>query len=156
MGAALRIDDLPQAVQGQLLADHGISRPRPKQSTRTKDADTFWFQLRAHRLTGWVREYRFATESHGRQWRFDFCNPDPRLRLAVEIDGIVVRRIGGQMVCMGRHTSVDGYREDCVKLNTAAELGWTVLRFEQSMVKSGAAIATVERVLAARGVRRAV
>lgn len=93
------------------------------------------------------REYRFA-QIVGRQWRFDFCWPFQMI--AVEIEGLVVRKVEGRMVSMGRHANVDGFREDCRKYATAAILGWTVLRFEQSMVRSEEAIEYTLRVFHAR------
>src|SRR5690606_36413844 len=99
-------------------------------------------------LTPFIREYRFARES-GRQWRFDFAWPV--VQVAVEIEGLVVRKVGGQTVLSGRHANIAGFREDCEKYNTAALLGWTVLRFEQSQVKSGRAIDMTLRVLTAAG-----
>ena len=147
----MRLADLPADAQARLF--NREAAPRPKRGSKTSEAaDLFAFHLRTHRLPGWIREHRFAVETHERAWRFDFALLEHKI--AVEIEGLVVRKIGGQMVCMGRHATIEGYREDCVKYNTAAELGWYVLRFEQSMVRSGLAIATVERVLASRGFRR--
>ena len=90
------------------------------------------------------RNHRFAT-SIGREWRFDFAWLDAQI--AVEVEGLVVRRIGGQIVTTGRHANPEGFREDCRKYATAALLGWTVLRFEQTMVTNGEAIAFTQRVL---------
>lgn len=143
----------------------GGARPR-KQSEASKAAERFAFQLRAHRIPGWIREHKFAANElgcwpkdprdpkpdKGRKWAFDFANPD--LMLAVEIEGLRVQKIGGRTVCTGRHSTVDGYREDCRKYAAAVELGWHVLRFVQDQVRNGEAIATVERVLARRGWRR--
>ena len=61
-----------------------------------------------------MAEYRFHPE---RRWRFDFAFPAQRL--AVEFDG-------GQWVIAGGRHNRDGDRE---KLNTAAAMGWRVLRF---------------------------
>jgi very-short-patch-repair endonuclease len=54
-----------------------------------------------------------------RDYRFDVAFP--RVKLAVEIDGGVFSG--------GRHSRGAGYREDTYKLNLAALLGWTVLRY---------------------------
>lgn len=62
----------------------------------------------------------------GRAWSFDFAWP--REKLAVEIEG------GTDNV--SRHTTTHGFREDCHKYNSAALLGWTVLRGDREMVKS--------------------
>jgi very-short-patch-repair endonuclease len=162
---ALRLQDLPQGTQVQLLS--GLPEAQRKQSEASKAAEKFAFQLRQHRFGGWIREYRFAkadfTNKNGRprQWAFDFANPE--LLLAVEIEGLRVQKLfertpdgkfKQKIVCTGRHSTVDGYREDCVKYAAAVELGWHVLRFVQNQVRDGEAIATIERIMARRGVQR--
>lgn len=129
--------------------------PAPRGSKRKRGSrgrtaeDELAFQFRAYKLPEFAREWRFA-KSIGRQWRFDFAFLDP-YKLAVEVEGLVVRKIQGQTVTMGRHATVTGMREDMVKYNTAALLGWTVLRFEQQMIKTGAAVEMTTRVLAEKG-----
>ena len=54
-----------------------------------------------------------------RKWRFDYAIPD--LKVAIEIDGAVWD--------YGRHNRPQGYINDMEKLNTAASMGWLVLRF---------------------------
>ncbi|HEU4627204.1 MAG TPA: hypothetical protein VFS52_20755 [Steroidobacteraceae bacterium] len=122
-----------------------------KRSKSEQLHDAFAFQCRARRLPAFVTEHRFAKE-RGRQFRFDFCWPE--YRVAVELDGLVVRKIGRETVTMGRHATITGMRQDMVKGNLACELGWFVLHFEQGMVKSGAAIDTTLAVLYARGFTR--
>ena len=63
-----------------------------------------------------VKEHRFHPE---RGWRFDYAIPD--LKIAVEVDGAVWTG--------GRHNRAAGYIADMEKLNTAASMGWLVLRF---------------------------
>lgn len=109
----------------------------------------FEFQCRGLRLPTFLREHRFAKESHGRNWRFDFYWPE--YLVAVEIEGLVVRKIGGETVVTGRHATITGMREDMDKYNHAALLGIYVLRFEQGTIKGGEPIAMTQRVLAARG-----
>jgi len=152
----MRIEDLPPGTQTDLMTTHGVmQRKKSKSQTATERLS---FELRSHRLSGWTPEYRFAGDEfftekgRPRQWRFDFAHPE--LKLAVEIEGLVVRMIAGQRVCTGRHATVDGFREDCRKYAAATELGWQILRFEQSMVMNGEAIDTIERVLARRGWQR--
>ena len=79
-------------------------------------------------------EYMFAKEI-GRKWRADFAYTS--IRLLVEIEG-------GEWV-NGRHNR--NLRGDAEKYNSAVLLGWRVLRFTGSMLKSGQAIDTMERVL---------
>src|SRR5690349_12801706 len=84
-------------------------------------------------LPAFEREYVFA-HSIGRRWRFDFAWP--QYRLAVEIEGLVVMRIGGELVCKGRHASIQGFKDDCEKYAWAVFFGWHVMRFEQSKAKA--------------------
>jgi very-short-patch-repair endonuclease len=74
------------------------------------------------------REYRFAPE---REYRFDFAWPSQKI--AVEIDG-------GTEFGKSRHSFGAGYERDARKFNLAVHLGWRVLRFTTTMVKSGEAI----------------
>lgn len=138
----LRFHDLPANTQQELLVAE--STPKKRKSRQSVAEDEFDFQLRAYKIGGYQRNFRFAL-GMGRKWHADFAFP--RYMILVEIEGLVVRRIGGQMVSMGRHANVAGFREDCVKYASAALLGWTVLRFEQSMVKSGYAMDTTLRLL---------
>ena len=107
--------------------------PGPKSEAE----ESFRLHLRADRAPAYKREFRFHPK---RKWRFDFAWPD--LKLAVEIEGLT--RDGG------RHQRFGGFEADCEKYNTAAVMGWTVLRFTQSMVQSGAAINTTLLALSVR------
>lgn len=82
-------------------------------------------QLQLAGIGDYVREHRFAL-SIGRNWAFDFAWP--KRKLAVEIEGGTHKK--------GRHTSSTGFREDCHKYNTAAMLGWTLLRGDSEMVRN--------------------
>ncbi len=97
--------------------------------------ETFLYHLKACGLPRPdEREYKFAKEI-GRKWRADFAYTD--IRLLVEIEG-------GEWI-NGRHNRNLG--KDAEKYNWAVLLGWRVLRFTGSMVKSGEAMETMERVL---------
>ena len=61
------------------------------------------------------KEYRFHSV---RKWRFDYAFPS--LKVAVEVDGGIWTG--------GRHNMPVGYINDMEKLNTAASMGWLVLR----------------------------
>lgn len=63
-----------------------------------------------------VKEHQFHPV---RRWRFDYAIPE--IKVAVEVDGAVW--VGG------RHNNPAGYIADMEKLNTAASMGWLVLRF---------------------------
>lgn len=86
--------------------------------------DQFAQQLHIAELRNYVREHRFALVIE-RNWAFDFAWP--ALKLAVEVEGGTAR--------LGRHTSQGGFMEDCHKYNSAALLGWTVLRGDSHMVR---------------------
>lgn len=60
-------------------------------------------------------EYVFAPP---RKWRFDYCWP--KQKVALEIEGGVWTR--------GRHTRGSGFLKDMEKYNTAARMGYLVLR----------------------------
>ena len=53
-----------------------------------------------------------------RNWRFDYAIE--QYKVAIEVDGGVWN--------YGRHNSAQGYIHDLEKLNSAAELGWIVIR----------------------------
>lgn len=109
--------------------------------------DLFDFQCRTMKLPPFTRQAMFAKQAMNRQWRADFCWE--AYRLLVEIDGLVPYHVG-----KGRHQTIGGQEEDMRKGNAAIELGYTVLHFSQGMTKSGEAIETTMRVLAARGWQR--
>lgn len=87
---------------------------------------------------GCVREYQFAV---GRKWRFDFCWPAQKV--AAEIEGGIYSG--------GRHTRGKGFEEDATKYNEATLLGWRVLRFTGSMVRSGTALNLVDAMVGCPG-----
>ena len=62
-----------------------------------------------------VKEYKFHPT---RRWRFDYAQPE--LKIAIEVEGAVWTN--------GRHTRGSGFIKDMEKYNTAASMGWTILR----------------------------
>lgn len=128
---------------------------KPK-SRRQMAVSEFDFQLRARGFHDWEREFMFAADDgwEARRWRADFANK--RLRLLIEVEGLVVRMVrdinsGKPMrIVTGRHATITGMREDFNKYAAAEILGWHVIRVEQDMIRSGEAIAFVERFEAAR------
>jgi len=92
------------------------------------------FQIKATGLPEPVPEHRWHPE---RRWRFDLAWVDRKI--AVEVEGGTWAR--------GRHTSGVGFRNDAEKYNEAALWGWTVLRVTGDQIKSGQAIAWIERAL---------
>ena len=99
--------------------------------------DTLLNQMRLMGVPEPEREYRFAAEALGRQWRFDFAWPDKML--AVEAEGGTWAR--------GRHVRGGGFERDCEKYNAAAMLGWRVLRYTSSMIDDGRAMVGVMEAL---------
>lgn len=145
--------DIPSQPHGRdrIIKAARDSAAKKKPSKKSRHEDALEAELKARGFPMHARHYRFAKAAIGRQWHFDFAFLD--LKIAIEVEGLVVRRIGGQMVSMGRHANVAGFREDCLKYAWAAVLGWTVLRFEQSQIK-GDGIDMIERLFAARGWKR--
>lgn len=111
--------------------------------------DLYAAQCVQYRLPPFERQHLFAKAAMGRLWRFDFSWRV--YKLAVEINGVCVRRIQGQLVVLGRHASIQGIRDDNDKIRAAIRLGWSVLPFLQSDVKPELAIRETMRELAARG-----
>jgi len=99
--------------------------------------DLFAFQLDSAGLTGYVREYQAIP---GRRFRFDFAWR--KERLLVEINGGTYSK--------GAHSTGTGINRDYEKGNLAVLNGWRVLSFDTKMVKSGAALEVVERLLRGR------
>ena len=91
-------------------------------------------QLGATGLPEAQREVRFHPV---RRWRFDFSWPDHMV--AVEVEGATWAN--------GRHNRGAGLEADCDKYNTAAVMGWRVLRVTGAMVKDGRAVDFIQRAL---------
>lgn len=125
-------------------------RKRGKRAGQLTDAQTIELELERRGLEGFSREYMFHGE---RRWRFDFAWV--AIKFAVEFEGLVIQRVNGQAILRGRHATKLGIREDMVKYNAAAMLGWTVMRYEQDLVKSGAIYEDIEQFLRHKGVHRA-
>lgn len=114
--------------------------------------DLFATQCRSYQLPAFERQLRFAKAAMGKQWRFDFAWRD--YWLVVEIEGLKPVKTPRGTFAGGRHGSIQGIKDDMQKYNTAALLGWTVLRFEQNDVRPRRAIEFTMQVLAARGWRQ--
>lgn len=108
---------------------------------RAELSDALETILRQAGVTGWVREYPFASP---RRFRFDFAWVEKRL--AVECDGGTFTG--------GRHVRPAGFERDLEKINLAQIMGWTVLRFTFNMVADGRAVRTIEECLRAQAAIR--
>lgn len=143
-----------------------LAKPK-KQSESEKLARLFAYQCKARKLPeprwkyGPGGELRFAADHADipRQrrmktkaapgWKFDFAFPAEMI--AVEIEGLIVYRDkgSGHMVTRGGHTMPQDFKDDCEKYAWAAVLGWRVIRFEQSQVRSGFAVDMLVRLFEA-------
>jgi very-short-patch-repair endonuclease len=105
----------------------------------SKGEETFALHMNARRIN-YRREYEFCP---GRKWRFDFVIFNvPGLNgssLAIEVEG--------GLHSHGRHLRPKGFQSDIEKYNTAALMGWVVLRFTTQMVMSGAAELQVAKLM---------
>lgn len=81
-----------------------------------------------------AREFLFHPN---RMWRFDFAFPQKLIGIEIE---------GGTWTD-GRHSRGSGYEKDLAKYNTAARMGWVILRYTTQMVMSGEAINDVLEVI---------
>lgn len=95
--------------------------------------EEFHLHCAIHKLNP-EREYQFHP---ARRWRFDFAFPGEMV--AVEIEGGTWSG--------GRHTRGSGYLGDIEKYNMASLLGWHIYRFTTEMVRSGAAIDIIRKVV---------
>lgn len=82
------------------------------------------------------QEYKFHPK---RKWRADFLITGKKI--LVEVEG------GIWMAGGGRHTRGKGYIGDMEKYNSAAMMGFTVLRFSTEQVKAGVAIKKIEQLV---------
>lgn len=105
-------------------------------AARTSPVLPFALLCRAEGLPEPVAEYRFHPE---RRWRFDYAWPDRKI--AVEQEGAIWAQ--------GRHTRGSGFVNDIEKYNTAAALGWCVLRGTPAQVASGELIPLIRQAMEA-------
>lgn len=90
----------------------------------TLDSQTRNNWLASETKLAWIPEYKFCLT---RRWRADHaCTA---IMTIIEIDGGIWVR--------GRHSRGLGKEADNVKLNTAAALGWYVLRYSTQQFASG-------------------
>jgi len=89
--------------------------------------------LKALRIS-FEQEYKFHPE---RKWRADFLITGTKILIEVE----------GGIWSGGRHTRGKGYIGDMEKYNSAAMMGFTVLRFSTEQVKAGVAIKQIEQLV---------
>lgn len=84
-----------------------------KRTTPTQDL--FTMACWSHLKLCVKKEYRFHKT---RMWRLDYAIPEHKLAIEVE----------GGVWTGGRHTRPQGFTNDMEKYNTAARMGWRILR----------------------------
>ncbi len=108
-----------------------------KQPNRQRQKPTIDYrQVALSKLTSAevVSEYRFHPT---RMWRFDYALPF--FRIAIEVEGGVWTR--------GRHTRPKGFLGDVEKYNTAATMGWHVLRATPESLLTHTFIETIKQTI---------
>ena len=119
------------------MRKHGLAqgiRKAIKKASSSKLEDSLAWAIRCSGLPKPVYQFKFHPE---RRWRSDLAWPDRKLLVEIE----------GGTWSNGRHTRGSGFEKDCEKYNEAAILGYRILRVTGGMVKSGAALRYIERLL---------
>jgi len=119
---------------GRSAGAEAVQAPRRRNKPLDDMVRQYLQQLELAGVPRPVTEYRFCPE---RLWRADFAWPD-RMVLAEYEGGIFTG---------GRHTRGKAFEADCVKYNTAALIGFTVLRFTYDLVRTGQALQMTQRAL---------
>lgn len=139
----LRAEDLPSAVRARL----GIQpkRGRPKRADEDQADRDFLFQCKHRGLPPVFAQWRFPRSDRPKvresKWRCDFVFLD--FKIMCEIDGGIWIK--------GAHSHPQDIIRNMTKGNDAILLGYHVLHFTPSEVKSGHAVAFTEKVLIAKG-----
>lgn len=120
---AWSIKDLENAKAKGLKID-GLAKVQPIQIKKVEkisvEKNTIEFILMSFKQKGLISDY--VTEhkfDEVRRYRFDWAILD--LKLAIEYEGIFSEK--------SRHTSVNGFSNDCIKYNLAVSQGWRILRY---------------------------
>lgn len=108
---------VPVIFNANMNKDRFIDRRERERRGRNTEATTDMFVAlcRSQLQMECVKEFRFHPV---RRWRFDYAFP--KFKVALEVEGGVWTG--------GRHVSPKGFLGDMEKYNTAAVMGWRVLR----------------------------
>lgn len=110
-------------LKGLKVDDNKINetkKPKIVIIKRSVEKDTIHAILDMLKLTNQIEDYVTELQfNENRKFRFDWAIPS--LRVAIEYEGIFSKK--------SRHTTVNGFSEDCVKYNLATCSGWRVLRY---------------------------
>jgi hypothetical protein len=95
----------------------GDCKPNIKRRKKIEKVDLFPGHIKTVLKQRCVKEYYFHPV---RKWRFDYALPE--LKIAIEVEGGVWSG--------GRHITGTGFLGDCDKYNSAAVMGWIVIRVQ--------------------------
>lgn len=84
-----------------------------------------------------VSEYRFHEK---RKWRFDFAIPEHKIAIEIE----------GGIWIQGRHNRASGFIKDMEKYNTAASLGWILIRATPQNILSSEILKFIQNAITNR------
>ncbi len=92
-----------------------------------------------NKLTG--HEFQKELKFHPvRRWRFDFAHTESKTAIEIE----------GGAFAAGRHTRGTGFIGDMAKYNSAAELGWCVLRYTPQQMNDSGTYEQIKNVIKQR------
>jgi len=112
-------------------------RGTQKKATRQPLNDAFTLLCRKELGERCEKEWKFHPV---RKWRFDYAFPDFKVALEVE----------GGVFTGGRHTRSLGFMKDIEKYNTAAVLGWIVVRTVPDELYTGKTLTMLKLLIDAR------
>jgi len=120
---AWSLKDLENAKSKGLKVD-GLAKVQPIKIKKVEkisvEKNTIEFILMSFKqkelISDYVVEHQFDNK---RRYRFDWAIID--LKLAIEYEGIFSDK--------SRHTSVNGFSNDCIKYNLAVSQGWRIFRY---------------------------
>jgi hypothetical protein len=131
---------MPYRPRKRKTTKKGTKSTKPKASTTNVDALIAYVHAKMPEgisdLSEWRKKYTEHRFHDTRKWRFDIGIE--RIMLAIEYEG---------MGRKSRHTSYNGFIADAEKYSTAAAMGWWVLRFCHTHVKTGECFAIIDQAL---------
>lgn len=113
-------DQITSAQYREMVKAGTITKAKPHNPKGNKNSGdkAKWEMEMMLKLAG--LEYETELVFHPvRKWRADFAVPS--LRILIEYEGLFSEK--------SRHTTIGGFIADCEKYNSAAKLGWKVLRY---------------------------
>jgi len=102
--------------------------------TAAKKIDLFILLVEKELNVSLIPEYKFY---EGRKWRMDYALPESKLFIEVE----------GGVFTNGRHTRGKGFMNDMEKYNTAAAMGWKMIRRVPGNLMSNETIVLIKQTL---------